>query len=67
MQAFAALTKNGQLRRLGRSARPTLAAFGIEEARLTPLRYEDNTGERYVLRIHRPSHKTAAEVGSEMT
>ena len=75
MKPFEALTYRGQLDRLRRLALEALRGYGINEPRLTALLHEDNTtfrvdsasGERYVLRIHRPSRKTVAEVRSEMT
>lgn len=74
MKPFEALTYQGQVGRLKQLALKTLEAYEINEPRLTALRHEDNTtfrvdsagGERYVLRIHRPSRKTVAEVRSEM-
>jgi Ser/Thr protein kinase RdoA (MazF antagonist) len=49
-----------------------LDAYGVGDARLTPLRHEHNTtfrvdvaGERLVLRIDRPGVHTTATVGSE--
>jgi Ser/Thr protein kinase RdoA (MazF antagonist) len=74
MKPFETLTSRDQLRRLRQLAVKALQAYEITEPHLTPLRHEDNTtfridtttGERYVLRIHRPSRKTVAEVRSEM-
>src|SRR5262245_40342189 len=74
MRPFETLTHRGQVRRLRRLAVKALTAYPIDELRLTPLIHEDNTtfrvdsanGERYVLRIHRHSRKTPAEVRSEM-
>lgn len=71
---FESLTRRGQLRGLRQLARQALAAYALAEPRLTPLAHGDNTtfriddrdGERYVLRIHRPSRKTPEEVRSEM-
>jgi Ser/Thr protein kinase RdoA (MazF antagonist) len=75
MKPFETLTYRGQFRRLRRLAFEALRAYEVDEPRLTALLHEDNTtfrvdstsGERYVLRIHRPSRKTVAEVRSEMT
>jgi Ser/Thr protein kinase RdoA (MazF antagonist) len=74
MQPFEILTRRGQVRRLARLAHQALAAYGIAELRLTALAHGDNTtfrvdaadGERYVLRIHRPSRKTPNDVRSEL-
>jgi Ser/Thr protein kinase RdoA (MazF antagonist) len=74
MMPFESLPRRGQLRGLRQLARQALAAYAIAEPRLTPLTHADNTtfriddrdGERYVLRIHRPSRKTPEEVQSEM-
>jgi Ser/Thr protein kinase RdoA (MazF antagonist) len=74
MKPFEILTNAGQLNRLRRLAVNALAAYDLEEPRLTPLLHEDNTtfrvdhanGERYVLRIHRPL-RTVEAVRSEMT
>ena len=74
MQPFEILTYRGQVGRLRQLARKALCAYEIEAPHLTTLMHEDNTtfcidsaaGERYVLRIHRPSRRTVAEVHSEM-
>lgn len=74
MKPFATLTHRGQIGRLRRLAVKALSAYKINEPRLIVLMHEDNTtfriesanGERYVLRIHRPSRRTIAEVRSEM-
>jgi Ser/Thr protein kinase RdoA (MazF antagonist) len=74
MKPFETLTYQGQVGRLRQLAVKVLQAYEINEPRLTSLRHEDNTtfrvdsatGEQYVLRIHRPSRKTVAEVRSEM-
>jgi Ser/Thr protein kinase RdoA (MazF antagonist) len=68
------MTHRGQLGRLRQLAIKMLSAYEVNEPRLTALVHEDNTtfridadnGERYVLRIHRPSRKSVAEVHSEM-
>lgn len=73
-QPFDSLTRGGQIRRLAVLARHILTDYPIEARRLTPLTHGDNTtfrvdaadGARYVLRIHRPSRKTPAEVRSEL-
>jgi Ser/Thr protein kinase RdoA (MazF antagonist) len=74
MKSFDTLTYAGQVRRLRRLALQALSAYDIDRPRLTPLTHADNTtfrvdtvdGERYVLRIHRPSRKTPDEVRSEL-
>ena len=74
MKPFETLTYRGQLGRLRQLAVKALRAYEVNEPRLTTLMHEDNTtfridsanGERYVLRIHRPSRRTVAEVRSEM-
>lgn len=74
MQTFETLTYAGQLGRLRRLAAAALTAYDIREPRLTALAHGDNTtfrvdlatGERYVLRIHRSSGKTAEVVRSEL-
>jgi Ser/Thr protein kinase RdoA (MazF antagonist) len=75
MKPFETLSRRGQLWHLRQLALKALQAYEVAEPRLVPLRHEDNTtfrvdaadGERYVLRIHRPSRKTVAQVRSEMT
>jgi Ser/Thr protein kinase RdoA (MazF antagonist) len=74
MKPFDTLAKRGQLGRLRVLAAKILSGYDIPDPQLTPLRHEDNTtfridaadGERYVLRIHRPSRKTTEAVRSEM-
>jgi len=74
MKPFETLTYRGQLRPLRRLAIEALKAYQVYEPHLTALLHEDNTtfrvdaanGERYVLRIHRPTGKTVAQVRSEM-
>jgi Ser/Thr protein kinase RdoA (MazF antagonist) len=74
MKPFDTLTHAGQVRRLRRLALLALTAYAVEQPRLTPLTHADNTtfrvdtadGQRYVLRIHRPSRKTPGEVRSEL-
>ena len=41
--AFASLSRRGQLSRLRGLGRTALAAYGLEDARLTLLRFEHNT------------------------
>ena len=74
MKPFETLTHRGQLRRLRRLAFETLRDYAIDEPRLTALQHGDNTtfrvdsasGDRYVLRIHRPTRRTVQEIRSEM-
>ena len=73
MDAFASLSRRAQLSRLRRLGRTALASYGLEDARLTLLRYEQNTtfrvdarGGPYVLRINRPRVHTPDTIGSEM-
>lgn len=64
----------GQVRRLRALAATALTQYDIPYSRLSVLQHGDNTtfrvdsdsGRRYVLRVHRPSRKTAAEIRSEM-
>jgi Ser/Thr protein kinase RdoA (MazF antagonist) len=73
MQAYGTLGRRGQLARLRRLGQTALAGYGVESARLTPLRHEHNTtfkvdaaGGRYVLRVNRPGVHTSETIGSEM-
>jgi Ser/Thr protein kinase RdoA (MazF antagonist) len=73
VDAFASLSRRGQLRRLRRLGQAALARYGVEDARLTLERYEQNTtfrvearGGRYLLRINRPGVHTADTIGFEM-
>lgn len=74
MTPFTELSKTGQARRLAALARAALPAWPISPVRLTLLhlghnatfRVDDADGERYVLRVHRPSWQTDAAIGSEM-
>jgi len=71
---FETLTRRGQIARLRQLAQQALHAYGLAEPRLTPLAHGDNTTfrvdttteQRYVLRIHRPSRKTPADLRSEL-
>ena len=67
------LSRQAQLVRLRRLACTALGVFGIEGARMTLLRHQDNTtfrvqtgGGAYVLRINRPQVHTAQTIESEM-
>jgi Ser/Thr protein kinase RdoA (MazF antagonist) len=73
VDAFASLSRRGQLGRLRRVGRAALANYGLEHARLTLQRYEQNTTFRvdardgpYLLRINRPLVHTPDTIGSEM-
>lgn len=73
VDAFASLSRREQLGRLRRVGRTALASYGLEHARLTLQRYEQNTtfrvdarGGRYLLRINRPRVHTPDTIGSEM-
>ena len=73
MDAFASLSRRGQLLRLRRVGRTALASYGLEDAPLKLQRYEQNTTFRvdaddgpYLLRINRPWVHTADAIGSEM-
>jgi len=74
MKSFETLTNAGQLWRLRRLAAMALAAYDIQEPRLTALQHEGNAtfrvdranGKRYVLRIHYPL-RTVEAVQSELT
>jgi Ser/Thr protein kinase RdoA (MazF antagonist) len=80
MRAFESLNMRGQLGRLRRLAVAALQRYDIPVARLVPLANEENTtfrvdaetGDRYVVRIHRvdgsPIHtpRSETEVRSEM-
>jgi len=74
MKPFESMTHAGQLRCLSRLAVKALTAYDIPVSNLTALQHEDNTtfrvdlatGERYVLRIHRPALRTVESVRSEM-
>ena len=73
MEPFGSLTPRGQVRRLNGLALLALSGFGLDPARLTPLRHEQNStfkveleGGPYVLRISRPGVHEPATIGSEM-
>src|SRR6476620_3437749 len=73
MQTFASLRRRGQLGRLRHLGHMALAAYGLDGARLTLLRHQNNTtfrvdapGGPYVLRINRPQVHTVVTVESEM-
>jgi Ser/Thr protein kinase RdoA (MazF antagonist) len=74
VQPFERLARRGQVQRLALLAREALRAYDLDVWRLIPLTHGDNTtfrvdaagGERFVLRIHRPSRKTPQVVRSEL-
>jgi Ser/Thr protein kinase RdoA (MazF antagonist) len=72
-RSYGSLSRRGQIGRLRRLGRSALAGYGLEGARLSPLRHEHNTtfrvdahGGPYVLRINRPGVNAAETIGSEM-
>jgi len=73
MADYGSLTSRGQIGRLRALGRQALARFGVDQARLTLLRHEQNTtfrvdvaDDRYVLRISRAGAATANAISSEM-
>jgi Ser/Thr protein kinase RdoA (MazF antagonist) len=73
VDAFASLSRRGQVGRLRRIGRSALATYGLEDARLTLQRHEQNTtfrvderDGRFLLRINRPQVHTPDTIGSEM-
>jgi Ser/Thr protein kinase RdoA (MazF antagonist) len=73
VDGFAPLSRRGQLGRLRRVGRAALARYGLEDARLTLQRYEQNAtfrvdaqGGPYLLRMNRPGVHTADTIGSEV-
>ena len=73
MIRYGSLSARGQIGRLRRLGRSALAAYGLQDARLTSLRHQHNTtfridarGGPYVLRINRPAVHTADTIRSEM-
>ena len=74
MQPFNELPYEDQVRRLGWLAEAALDAYDLGEVRLTPItqsenmtfRVEPRSGGRFVIRIHRPGAKSAAEIRSEL-
>jgi len=73
MSTLSALTEAAQLERLAALARRALPAWGLDGARLAPLKYrenavflvEDEGGRRAVLRVHRPGYRSDAHIRSE--
>lgn len=75
MQRFEDLPRSTQIRRMRRLAHTALTAYGLEQARLTPLQHFLNTtfridipyqGQRYALRIARAGYQDAATIRSEL-
>ena len=73
VHAFTSLSRRGQLSRLRRLGRTALASYGLEDARLTLLRFENNTTfrvdasrGRYLLRINRPQVHGPDTISSEL-
>jgi Ser/Thr protein kinase RdoA (MazF antagonist) len=70
---FVALDRRGQIGRLRALGRVALSSFGLDAARMIPLRHEHNTtfrvdaaSGRYVLRISRTGTATHPSIASEM-
>lgn len=72
---FEALTQVERIARLEQLARGALAHWHLDGAQLALLKYRENavfrvtaatTGERFVLRVHRPGYHSDAEVRSEL-
>jgi Ser/Thr protein kinase RdoA (MazF antagonist) len=74
MQPFEDLSNDALVQRLRQLAEVALGAYDLGDTRLFPLtqtenmtfRVESHSGGRYVLRIHRPGAKSAAEIRSEL-
>src|SRR5438105_11219814 len=74
MRRFEDLTRGGQVRRMRRLAETALAAYDLGDVHLTPLMHFFNTtfridassGERYVIRIHRPGSQDTETIQSEL-
>lgn len=73
MNAFALLSRRGQLGRLRRLGRAALVSYGFEDARLILQLHKENTtfrvearGGPYVLRINRPRVHTPDTIASEV-
>jgi Ser/Thr protein kinase RdoA (MazF antagonist) len=71
--SFAQLSEEAQLERLGALARAALAAWALDGAAVTPIKYRENAvfridteeGRRFVLRVHRPGYRSDAAIRSE--
>jgi Ser/Thr protein kinase RdoA (MazF antagonist) len=74
MTLFTQLTYDQQLERFTQAARQALIAYGLADAEVRSILYENNavfavtSGEhkRYVLRLHRPGHKRLEWIRSEL-
>ncbi len=74
MTLFAQLTYDQQLERFTQAARQALIAYGLADAEVRSILYENNavfavtSGEhkRYILRLHRPGHKRLEWIRSEL-
>lgn len=73
MSDFPTLPEAEQVARLGRLAERALAAWGLEESVVTPIKYRENAvfriqapgGELHVLRVHRADYRSDAAIRSE--
>lgn len=72
---FDALSQQARVDRLEQLARAALARWRLEAAEVSLLKYRENavfkvteagSGERFVLRVHRPDYHTDAELRSEL-
>jgi Ser/Thr protein kinase RdoA (MazF antagonist) len=71
---FAELTYEAQLARLTAAAQTALRAYDLADAALRPILYVNNAvfevispaGSRFALRLHRPGHKSAEIIQSEL-
>jgi len=74
MKPYLELTVGGQFRRLREAAFDACRQFDIRAVSLEPLNHGENTtfraldqsGERYVIRIHRPGYQTRESIDSEL-
>jgi len=70
---FAQLSASAQAQRLEALAREALHSWSLHDARLALLKYRENavfavtsaTGERYVMRVHRPDYRSDRQIQSE--
>ena len=73
MSDFPNLSEEEQVTRLGRLAERALAAWGLEEAAVTPIKYRENAvfrieapdGTLQVMRVHRADFRSDAAIRSE--
>src|SRR5262245_51749166 len=74
MPPFADLDYDAKLARLTAAAQTALQAYDLADASLRPILYINNavfevtspTGSRFALRLHRPGHKPAEYIRSEL-